>query len=265
MTRSAIFLAAAFALSWGCWWILGEQVSPDGGLAASRVSRALYLFGGLGPAIAAGLAVALTPVDGRLVEFIDRLSRWRVSWAWWLAALVVPAAIAAAREGLAIWLGAGTVHAANLAPLSRAPPLFFAMILGGGLEELGWRGVLQAEIARRAPPLTAALIVGAVWAAWHLPLFHLSGAPQYGRYFPLFAFDVLANACLLAWIYAGTRSVLLCVVFHAASNAATAMGLVAIGAPTGGPAWIATGVKLALAVALLAFAPRRRVDQAAGV
>lgn len=258
MKRLAIYLAATFAISWSCWWALAAMIPPGAGPATSHLFMALYLLGGFGPAIAAGIALGVTAQTGGATQYFDSLLRWRVHPIWWLAAFIVPIAFAALKERVAIQVGGGAVMAAPLEPLARAAILFPAMVLGGGLEELGWRGLAQPEIERRAPRLAATLIVGAIWALWHLPLFHIPGAPQYGRNLPLFATDVLANACLLAWLYGRTRSIPLCVTLHAASNTATAMGVLAIGSPVEAPAWIATGVKLTGALLLLIAGSARR-------
>jgi membrane protease YdiL (CAAX protease family) len=248
--RLSVYLAATFLISWGCWWTLAAAIPPGGSVFGSGLFKTLYLLGGFGPTIGAAVAVAATPREGALADYGARLIRWRVSPLWWLAVLAIPAVFAAGKEWVAIWAGAGTVHAADLEPLGRILILFPTMVIGGGLEELGWRGVAQPSVERHAPRLAAALAVGVVWALWHLPLFHIAGVSQAGRNFPLFAADVLANACLLAWVYAGTRSILLCVIFHAASNTVTALGVVAIG-PPGEAAWIAVAVKLCAALLLL--------------
>jgi membrane protease YdiL (CAAX protease family) len=262
MMRLLVYLAATFAISWGCWGGLILGLPPGGAVTGSRVLKSLYLLGGLGPAIGAILAVWATPGAGDPKDYLARLTRWRVAPIWWLAVLGLPVAFAAGKEWVAVWADGAAVHPASLVPLSRAALLLPSMIIGGGLEELGWRGVAQPSLERRTPRLGAALIVGAVWALWHLPLFLLPGAPQSGRNFPLFAADVVANACLLAWVYARTRSILLCILFHALGNMATALGLLAIGPPAGA-AWVAVGAKFAAAVLLLTTAPRRAPVQVA--
>lgn len=41
----------------------------------------------------------------------------------------------------------------------------------GGMEEPGWRGMMQPDLQRKLSPLVASLIVSFFWSLWHLPLF----------------------------------------------------------------------------------------------
>ena len=54
-------------------------------------------------------------------------------------------------------------------------PLF---ILFGGLEEIGWRGVLQPNLDKAGQPVRTGTIVGIIWTIWHLPLFFILGTYQ---------------------------------------------------------------------------------------
>jgi uncharacterized protein len=250
--RLWIYLVLTFGITWTCWWTLAGLVPPDGKPTSSPAFLTLYLLGGFGPTIAAPIAVALTSRGSHKNDYLQRLVRWRVGIIWWLAAFAVPVLFAAGKEWIAVWIGGGTVTASILEPVAKALVLFPTMIIGGGLEEPGWRGVAQPEIERWLPRIAATLLVGAVWTLWHLPLFYIHGVSQFGDDLPLFAADVLANAFLLAWLYARTRSILLCIIAHAASNTATAMGFVASASHAAMPLWIATLAKLLVAATLVA-------------
>ena len=130
------------------------------------------------------------------------------------------------------------------------------MIIGGGLEELGWRGVAQLELEKQSSRLLATTFIGAIWATWHIPLFFIHGVSQYHTNFPLFALSTVGYAFLLAWLYSGTHSILLCVLFHAAVNTAAAMN----STPASGnltAAFMAAVINLALGVGR-ALASQRR-------
>jgi membrane protease YdiL (CAAX protease family) len=98
----------------------------------------------------------------------------------------------------------------------------FLFLLGPLPEEIGWRGFLLDRLQLRYRALTASLLLGVAWFAWHGPLFLISG--YYGRagsapeLLPFGASIVLA-AVLYTWIYNHTgRSVPAAVLFHFSGN-----------------------------------------------
>lgn len=250
-----IFVVVTFAITFFSWWWLAALV-PTSGLQFDDVSTmTLYLLGGFGPTIGAYVAVLSTPAEGSRAEFHQRLLRWRVNPSWYVVAFALPPALAALSALVWASLEPG-VELHPIQPLYAAATLFPIMIIGGGLEELGWRGVAQPALEHRVSRLSATLVVGVLWVAWHVPLFFIPGVGQFDANFTVFAVDTLAIAFLLAWLYGATGSILLCVLFHAAINTTGAMGL---GIPDGhitAELW-AAGIKLALAVAIVAAtAPR---------
>jgi membrane protease YdiL (CAAX protease family) len=253
--RFALYLVMTFGITWVCWWPLASLIPLGSGAFSNPTFSTLYIVGGLGPTLAALLAVALTPREGSLAAYGASLTRWRVPLAWYAAAFLLPPILAFTLDLLAARFGAQTPSFPAFRDLSRIPLIFLTMILGGGLEELGWRGVAQPMLERRFSGLTSAVIVGIAWALWHLPLFFIHGVSQYGANFQLFAADVLGNAFLLAWIYGGTGSILVCVLFHAASNTSATLGLNAWDG-SAQMAWIGPAIKIALGAALILLLPR---------
>jgi membrane protease YdiL (CAAX protease family) len=220
--RLKLYFAATFAISWGAWGVLILLTAVHRTAFAQPLFMTLYLLGGLGPTLGAYIAVLATRDASPLLEFHHRLLRWRLSPLWYVIAIGLPVALVLGSAWAAAVtdpLYAGSLH---LRPWYAYALLFFVMILGGGLEELGWRGVALPETQR--PPLIAALFVGLVWAIWHLPLFYIPVAGQYGADFAIFAIGVMGNALLLAWLYGRTESILLCVFLHASFNAVLALG-----------------------------------------
>jgi uncharacterized protein len=49
------------------------------------------------------------------------------------------------------------------------PTLVFVALLQGGNEEPGWRGFALPRMQDRFTPVRATLLLGGVWALWHLP------------------------------------------------------------------------------------------------
>ncbi len=223
--RARIFLVTAFALTWVAW---GSLIL----LARMRVTSygqwpymTLYVLGGLGPTIAAYVAVCRTPEQAPLREFHQRLLRWRVPFAWYPVAIGLPIALAFVAVGTAAALRPSLLAAVSIKPWYLFLSLFPMMMVGGGLEELGWRGVAQEEWGRSVGHGRAALLIGPIWAVWHLPLFFLPGVAQYGGNFALFLLGVMGNALILGWLYSRTRNILLCIFFHASWNTMMTLGV----------------------------------------
>ena len=86
-------------------------------------------------------------------------------------------------------------------------------------EEIGWRGFALPRLAERVGLGGASLILGVVWAAWHLPFFYMAGTDNYGQSFPAFVLAVTGLSATLAWLYLRTGgSLFATMLLHAASN-----------------------------------------------
>ena len=166
------FWALAFGLSWTSWgaaWLLGGDLADPAVLA-------LYALGGFGPTLAA----LLLRVAGRRSP---RAARWAAAGRWLPAAVGVGAAPAVVTALVVPLLGGPTADlAAGAAAVAAAGgPLLFAVVslcAGPLSEEVGWRGYAQPRLRRRLSPLATSVVLGAVWAVWHLPLFALTGTWQ---------------------------------------------------------------------------------------
>ena len=93
------------------------------------------------------------------------------------------------------------------------------MLIGGGLEEAGWRYITFPELDKKYGFPIAAFVTGIIWAFWHLPLFFIPGVHQYGKNFLGFTITVMGISFALATIRKVTGSIWLCVLFHMIVNA----------------------------------------------
>ena len=88
-------------------------------------------------------------------------------------------------------------------------------------EEFAWRGYLFRRLARENNNLVSAVLVsGAVWWAWHLPMFWLSPVlsalrpPQLGLTVALSAPAILGTAFTYSWVYAKSGSIWAPTIMH---------------------------------------------------
>ena len=97
-------------------------------------------------------------------------------------------------------------------------PALPLMIIGGGVEEVGWRGFLQPALEKKFPYPVAALLVGAIWFSWHLPLWIEPSSNHYGDSLIGFAITIIVWAFVASAIYKATKSVFACMMYHAFVN-----------------------------------------------
>ena len=96
----------------------------------------------------------------------------------------------------------------------------FSLIVGGQTgEEIGWRGFALPRLAARFGYGIGSIVLGVIWALWHLPLFFVRDADTYGQSFFLYTLQVIAISVAMAWLYQRTNgSLLLTMLMHAAIN-----------------------------------------------
>lgn len=92
------------------------------------------------------------------------------------------------------------------------------MVLGGGLEEVGWRGVFQPLLEKRFTFFVAALIEGVIWSVWHLPLWLVPNTSQGAYDFTAFTLYCITLGLTLAAAYRLTKSVWMTILIHAWGN-----------------------------------------------
>jgi membrane protease YdiL (CAAX protease family) len=100
-------------------------------------------------------------------------------------------------------------------------PLFLGVVIlfGGGLEEPGWREYLLPALQETYSPLTAGLLVGVVWAGWHLPLVFIPVTIRNTLPLGLYLLQLVELSILLTWLTNRTDgSVLPAILLHAGGN-----------------------------------------------
>jgi membrane protease YdiL (CAAX protease family) len=86
-------------------------------------------------------------------------------------------------------------------------------------EEIGWRGYALPRLARCLGLAPASIVLGVIWACWHLPFFFIPGSDNAGQSFPVYVLAVTALSAAMAWLYWRTNgSLLLTMLMHAAVN-----------------------------------------------
>jgi membrane protease YdiL (CAAX protease family) len=200
-----VFFVLAYVFSWWTWPLYAFGLSPSPIIA-------------FGPFLAAILVLALTTGKGGVVTLLRRMVRWRVRPVWYAVALLLPVAISGGAALLnVVVLGASAPSPAELGAWSGLVPTFFLLLLvpgiGGAWEEPGWRGYALPKLQGGHSALLASLILGVVWAFWHLPLMVIG---QIHLTDPVF---IVAWTVVFTWVFNNTNgSVLIAMLMHNMHN-----------------------------------------------
>ena len=174
----------------------------------------------------------------------------------WLAlAYLLPIVYATAAYGT-VWLtGLGAVDLSRF----RTPVTTFLVagslqgLLAATGEELGWRGFLVPELARTMSLGRTALVSGAIWALWHMPLiiFANYNAGTSTWYALLcFAIMVIAMSFPMAWLRLRSGSVWPAAILHASHNLFVQAFFDRVTVNTGPTLWLTTEFGAALVVTI---------------
>jgi len=251
------FFLLTFALTWTFWLASAALAGPDN-VGFFSVPGPLFLLGVFAPAL---VALALTAQgEGRsgLGRLLGRIGVWRVPARWYVFAAGYMAAIK---------LAAALIHRAATGEWPRFGDTPLLLMLGAILvstwaqagEEIGWRGYALPRLGEAVGLGWASILLGAIWAVWHLPLFFLSGTGSDGQSFPVYLLHVSALSVAMAWLYWKTGgSLLLVMLMHAAVNNTTGVVPAAVPGATDPfsisgslVAWITVGLSWMVAVPLL--------------
>ena len=211
------FVLLTFLISWTAWGVLA-LLGTEPGL---NVGGLLWLLGGLGPPVAAIVVTRFADGSQSSRQLLGRLFRWRIGWQWYAVAVLLPGFVVIG----AISIDAQVRGVTTPLPAPEFVLLFVGLIvasatIGGGLEEIGWRGFALPRLQASFDAFTASLAIGVVWMLWHAPLFVVPGAVQMDLPVLPFVVQGIALAVVFTWLYNSTRgSVLLAVLLHGSFNA----------------------------------------------
>src|SRR5262249_38869526 len=217
-----VYLWLAFGITWGA----GGLALLVGGIrsGAAHPLHPLHYLAAFGPSIAGVILAARVEGWAGVRHLLARLVPTRAGVPWYAAVLVgVPAAnfaapwllVPDALSGLPSW-----------DRLIWLVPLTLVTDTGPLGEEFGWRGFALPRLLRRWRPLAAALILGAIWWAWHLPTFFIPALSQSQLSIPLFLVNSLALSILMTGLHLRSRGdLLLMILVHVIANYCRALGI----------------------------------------
>lgn len=218
------FFILTYAVSWS--FMIPVALSAQG-LIQARIPGALYYFASFGPAAAAIIVTGLSQGRKGIAALLGRLSIWRTGWFWYAAAILAPICLFAIAVLFNRVIDGTWPDLRLLGQIDYIPDTGVAGVLGlwfltyGLGEEIGWRGFALPRLQRGRPAANAAVLLGLLWAGWHLPAFFFRdtyvemGLPG----FAMFAVSICFASVVFTWLYNGSGgSILIAILFHVFFN-----------------------------------------------
>src|SRR5580704_3253475 len=223
-------LVSYFLIAFGFSWLmfLPGPLTYYGVISLSDdVVRLFAIAGLLGPILSGFIMTAVTEGQPGIARLLRRMVCWRVGIRWYAFALVgLPVTMV-----LATFIRPGAAESFDIS----ARPFFldylrafvYMVLLGAPLfEEPGWTGFAQPRLQRLCGPLIGGLILGSLWALWHLPGFlipsqDVTDIPPRGTAmeFIVFALALIGLRLIIIWVVNNTRnSVFMAILVHASWN-----------------------------------------------
>jgi len=213
------FYVLAFAISWLGWLPMAagsRGISPFD----HPLFRFLLLLPAIGPALAAIIVTAASDGKAGINPLLKPLLQWRVGAVWLVIAAMTPALLLVAGKMATRALGLVAIpESQGNNVVGMAIATLVMSLLSNTWEEVGWRGFALPRLQKNYNALVSTLVVGLLWALWHLPLFFWTGNPMSNYPFLAWFIGTVAISFVYTSLYNSTKGSLLVVtLFHVLGN-----------------------------------------------
>jgi len=258
----AFFVFLSYLITW--IYTVPEALESHN-IISFKVPFLLEIIGALGPAVAAIAIISLVGEKGGVLKLLSGIRIWKVEIKWylitllgqpviWMIAILIYTLFSGQRLSLSNTHIQDMVMIGGTFNLIMFIVIFFLQqfvsLLG---EEIGWRGYLLPKLLKTKHWITSSLIIGLIWALWHLPLFYIQGRTQVSIPLLWYFIDLMASTIFFTWIFINTRgSVLIATLFHTSINTSTVLlPILPIAAGNSGPFVLGVCLKLIIAILVI--------------
>lgn len=218
MRSLVAFFLITFAASWSIWLGTAALLSSEPSTVLTGAAGLFLFVGTIAPSLVALTLTARAQGPAGVSSLLSRLTllphhaRWYVFAAGFMPTMKI-AVVVLHRLITGVW--PATMESTPWYVMALATMVSTPVQAG---EEIGWRGYALPRLARRVGLAGGSVVLGVIWASWHLPLFFISGGNA-GESFPTYVVAVTALSVAMAWLYWRTNgSLLLTMLMHAAIN-----------------------------------------------
>ena len=215
------FFGMTFLISWGIWILLINTESQ---------SQIGFWVAGFGPTLSATTLHLLNKTWRNLGNLFRY--PWHIQAHWYLISIFGTPMVMLVALGFHIGMGGSLPRYIDtnhmVTSLEQWPLILivygYIFIFTALGEEIGWRGYALPRMLNRFSPFITSILLGIIWACWHLPLFWISG--DFHQQLPIswFILQILGSTFIYTWIFKHTKEKLWpALLFHTSSNAAVGL------------------------------------------
>lgn len=209
------YVICTYLLTWILW------------LAAFKINGIFRIVGSFVPSFMGIIFIYKRDKANGLKILTRSIKRYRVKWYvyffvafYTILSFLIPYLLTEVFQNLGEFQIRKSIAIFNVSNPLIALLCFVAILLGGGPlgEEFGWRGYLLPHLEESFRADISGIIVGVVWACWHLPmfLFHVEG---YQMPFLLYLTQTIFISMFCTWLYhVSGKSMLMVILFHTMDN-----------------------------------------------
>lgn len=209
------FVVSTYLITWVLW------------LAAFKINGFFRILGSFAPSAMGIIFICSKSKKSGLNTLINSVKRYKVRWYvyffitfYTILSFLFPHLLADLFQNTVPFQVKKSIAVFDLSNPIAALVCFLAILVAGGPlgEEFGWRGFLLPELEKNMSPCISGIVVGVVWACWHLPMF-LFQVEGYEISFLLYLIQTISLSIFCTWVYhASGKSMLMVLLFHTADN-----------------------------------------------
>ncbi|MCA9346848.1 CPBP family intramembrane metalloprotease [Candidatus Saccharibacteria bacterium] len=238
----SIFIILVFLLPWFVWC---TTIAQQHAIISWHVPQSLAFW--IGITIAVYISAALSGGKKAVKDLLSRIVRVKVQFKWYVIALFLVPAISVVTMGIFKLFGGELLVGKDITTASLPFVFLVEFWLFLITEESAWRGFALPRLQSRYTPLKASVILGTIWAIWHIPLFLITDSFQSSIPYVGFFVSTIATSIAITWLFNNSRgSVFLTAIFHSSTD--VAIGYLGVMSGSRGLFWLFVAFQVTVAI-----------------
>lgn len=220
--QNILFVVLAYALFWGYLVIsVGTLLSLGNEELLEKIMPFGVVIGSWTPTFALFFLFKKLYSGKSLKDFYKNAFSERLNWKMLLFVAIVQLIIIVSASGIVAYTNKVLLFSLfDLSLKTLGMGFVWTLFQGATGEESGWRGFLQPSLERDHSVIKSSIIVGIIWAFWHIPLWFMTGYAGSDLIQYIFSFVpfCIAVSIIIGICYSRCRNLIIPVWIHFFAN-----------------------------------------------